>query len=474
MISVPGLGSGLDVSSIVSQLVAIEGDNKTLIIADRISIAESEISAFGSLKSTLEGFQNSIATLNKKDTFSSRSVTSSDEKVFTVTGTGDLAVANYEIEVIDFAEAHKLITTGFADQSATVGTGQMTITVGSNAFTVTIDSTNNSLAGIRDAINEATDNTVVTASIANVDDGSGGTETKLILSSDKTGSENSISVSVNDDDGVDTDATGLSVFYYDTSDVPTPEQMTELTVAVDAIITIDGQTVTSSTNEFVDALEGITINILKEDPGNKHSLSVTTNKGAIKSAINVFIANFNSLNGVINSLTSVNTTTREAGLLVGNRTILTLGTQLRREMTNSVKIAGSTLENIVELGITTNASGNLVVDSTVLDAVMESNLDKIGDLFNSENGIANRLDSLVKDYVKSDGIIKGRTVGLNATIDRANKDLIALDASLVKLEDRLFRRFSALDLMLSQLNSVGDFLNSQLKAIEQIALRSRE
>lgn len=464
MISAPGTGSGLDVNSIVSQLVAAQGNNRTLLLADKISIAEAEISAFGSLKGSLESFQSSINRLKDPNTFSSRSVSSSDTDVFTVSGSGNLAIADYDIEVLEFAEAHKLISSGYASQDAAVGTGELTISVGSNSFIINITSENNSLAGIREAINEASNNTGVTASIANVDDGSGGTETKLILSADNTGSANSISVVVDDDDGVDTDGTGLSAFYYDPDDATTPEQLTELSAAVDASITIDGQAVTNATNEITGALEGITINILKKDPGNTHKLSVVSDKAAVESSINTFLASYNALNGIIKALSNVNPGNEDVGLLVGDRTILTLERQFRRELGNTIQNNGN-VNNLVELGITTSASGELEIDKETLNNVLDTDLENIANLFSSGNGIASRLDQLVKDYVKSDGIIDSKTDGLDKTVERANDDLISLNESLAKLEDRLLAQFSAMDQIISRLNSTSSFLETQLAAL---------
>ena len=121
MISALGVGSGLDLSSLVSQLVAAEGDAKTFYLANKRSGAEAEISAFGALKSALSSFKTSTSTLNDKSTFSARKFTSSETDVFTVSGINTVAASTYDIEVVDFAEAHKLLSLGYANDSATIG-----------------------------------------------------------------------------------------------------------------------------------------------------------------------------------------------------------------------------------------------------------------------------------------------------------------------------------------------------------------
>lgn len=473
MISVPGIGSGLDIGSLIAQLVAVEGNAKSFNLSKKRSSVTTEISAFGSLKSSLTNFKNSIAALKTGATFSSRKLTSSDTDIFTATGSGRLAISKYDIEVLEFAEAHKLITSGYADSDTEVGTGSLTISVGNAAFTVTIGSASNTLTGIRDAINDASDNTGVSASIANVDDGSGGTETKLILSANATGTDNSLSIVVNDDDGMDTDSTGLSAFYYDTSDGTSPEQMVQLSAAVDAQITIDGQTVTSSTNEIKDAIQGITITLLKKDPGNIHTLAIALDTAAVKSAVTTFISSYNSLNTAINALTDLNVETRQRGALLGNRTVLTLTNQLRRELANSVDIPGSSLSNLVELGITTAANGSLKLDSSTLDDLLKTDLDAVKELFTSTDGIATRFDAMLNDYVKAGGVIDAKTTGLDNTIKKIDRDFVKLNRRLESLEQRLTKQFTALDGLLSRLQQTSRFLDTQLSAIEKISINYR-
>ncbi len=469
MITVPGVGSGLDISSLVSQLVAAEGNAKTFLLASKRADADAEITAFGALKSALSSFKSAIATLKNSATFAGNKLTSSDDEIFTATSTGNVAASVYDIEVVDFAEAHKLLSVGFIDSSSNIGTGKLTIAIGISSFTVTIDSSNQTVTGIRDAINDASNNPGVTATIANVDDGSGGTETKLILTSNNTGVANKLTVTVDDDDLTDTDSTGLSVLYYDTGDATTPEQLTEINAAVDASIKIDGQAVTNASNTIVDAIQGVTFTLLKEDPGNTHTLTIALDKAAVTTSINSFINSYNSLIAGINAAILVDEETGNRGVLLGDRTLLTLSRQIRRELNNSVTGINGNIKNLVELGITTKADGKLELDSTKLDSVLNSDFDAIDDLFTSTDGIATRFDTLLNDYVKSGGIIDDKTTGLNKTIDRIDDDLDALNRSLVKLEQRLLAQFSALDVLLAGLQNTSNFLTTQLAAIAKIS-----
>lgn len=473
MISVPGIGSGLDINSIVSSLVAAEGDAKTLLLANQRSDTEFEISAYGALKSTLSTFSSSLTFLKEEANFQKNTLTSSDTSIFTATSTtGSVAAGSFDIEVRGLAEAQKLLTAGFTDQNSEVGTGTLTISVGNDSFNVVIDSENNTLAGIRSAINNATDNTGVSATIVNVDDGSGGTEAKLILSSDETGTDNAITVTVDDDDSNDTDASGLSAFYYDSNDVTTPERLTQINAAIDAEVYIDGQRVLSSSNTIVDAIEGVTINILKEDTGNTHQLTVANDTATIKSNIQSFVTNYNTLRTFINDVTEFDPVTGEAAVLLGDATTRNLSNQIRAQISDTVSGISGKFSTLVDLGITSNSDGTLVIDNTQLDSVLNNNTDDIAQLFSSTNGVATKLDSIVNEYIKSDGLLDNKTNGLNSTITGINEDLEALQLSLDALEDRLRAQFTAMDTIVAQLNSTSSFLTQQFDAIKNINDRS--
>ncbi|GJM04251.1 MAG: flagellar hook-associated protein 2 [marine bacterium B5-7] len=473
MISVPGIGSGLDINSIVTSLVAAEGDAKTLLLANQRSDTQFEVSAFGALKSTLSSFATSLTFLKSADNFQENILTSSDTSVFTATSSsGAIASGIFDVEVRDFAEAHKLMTSGFTDQDTVVGTGTLTIFSGSSSFDVTIDNNNETLAGIRNAINNAEDNTGVSATIINVDDGVGGTEAKLILSSDDTGTDNAITITVADDDLNDTDASGLSAFYYDTSDGTTPERLTQINAAIDAEIYIDGQKVLSASNTVIDAIDGVTINIHKEDSGNIHGLTVANDTGTVKSNIQSFVSNYNTLVTFMNDVTEFDPATGEAAVLLGDATTRNISNQIRTRISDAVTGITGQFTTLVDVGITTNSDGTLKINSNTLDAAIDENIDDVSALFSSTNGVATKLDSIVNEYVKTDGLLDSKTNGLNSTIENINEDLEALELSLIAFEERLLAQFSAMDALVAQLNSTSSFLTQQFEAIKNINDRS--
>jgi flagellar hook-associated protein 2 len=461
MISVPGIGSGLDINAIVEGLVAAEGNAKTLLLANKRTNTESEISVFGSLKSIASTFLSSSTILKTASTFNTNTTSSADASVYTATTSGSVAAGVYGIEVRDFAEAHKLLTTGFTDEDTVVGTGILTISVGASSFDVTIDSSNDTLAEIRSAINDATDNTGVSATIANVDDGAGGTETKLILSSDKTGVANAITVTVDDDDLGDADNSGLSIF-------DSATQLTQINAAVDAEIYIEGQKVLSASNTIVDAIQGVTLNLLKEDTGNVHDLTIATDTASIKSNIELFVSNYNSMITFMKNVTAFDADTGSVGILLGDATVRSLSNQIRTQINQTVTGISGAYTTLVDLGITSSSTGTLEIDDSKLDNAISTNLSDVEDLFSSTDGVAARLATTLTQYTQADGILDNKTSGLNDTVDDLNDDLEALDRSLVALEERLFTQFSALDILVTQLNSTSSFLTQQFDQISNI------
>lgn len=468
MISVPGIGSGLDINAIVDGLVAAEGDAKTQLLARERASIESEISAFGNLKNIINQLQAQTSKLASANTYTSTTATSQAPSFFIATAESSVAESSYDIEIRALAESQKLMSAGFAGLDTDVGSGTLTISVGSNSFDVDIEPSNQTLADVRNAINDAEDNTGVTATILTVDDGAGGVVSKLVLTADETGTANELTITVADDDSNNTDGTGLSAFYYDTADATTPEQMTEINAAVDAELYVDGQRILSATNTVTDAIDGVTLTLNKAETGTINQLTIANDIASVKSAIEVFVSNYNSFASLTSNLTAFNADTGSAGLLLGDATLRTLSNAVRTDVSKNVNGVSGELDNLVELGITTNSVGQFEIDDAVLQDALTNNPEAVAEFFSSDDGQATRLNNVLNEYVKSDGILDNKTKGLNETVDDINEDLATLELRLQSLEERLFAQFSTLDLLLSELNSTSNFLTQQFEQISQI------
>lgn len=445
-ISSAGIGSGIDVNTLITQLVEAEGVDKS----NRLDFNEAEylgdISAFGSLKSALSIFQGAVRDLQDTADFQLRSALSSNDEVFTATADETADVSQYGIEVVQLAQAHKLITTSGFAETDTIGDGTLTFTQGADSFSLTIDATD-TLTDIRDAINAANDNTGVSASIINVDSGQ-----QLVFTATSSGLDNAITITAVDSDGENSDEFGLSRLVNAQLNTPSAAQ--------DGQIKVDGQLISSNNNTFSDVLDGITINAVSVGAGEQ--LTVAQDREAITFKIDTFIANYNGLVDTFNTLGSYDAATESAGLLLGDSTLRGISTLIRQEISSSVTGLTGPFSTLAELGITTDEEGKLSLNSETLNAALDSNFDQVGQLFAASNGIANTLDMAIEGYIGSNGIIDSRTAGIQVSVDDIADQREALDRRLVSLESRLLSQFTAMDILVSSLQNQSNFLTQQL------------
>jgi flagellar hook-associated protein 2 len=227
-------------------------------------------------------------------------------------------------------------------------------------------------------------------------------------------------------------------------------------------VIIDGFTQTSANTKIDGMIEGLSLDLKKALPGESFSLTIQLDSKSIKSAVEGFVSNYNTLMTTINDLTAYNAESNTAGLLQGDSATRRIANQLRTEMGSIVGGLDTELDSLAELGITTGDKNKLVIDSTKFADVIGSDFDKFSGIFSSESGYAVRLDSLIGNLTASGGILSNRTDGLNSEVKRINQQREALEARIVGIEARYQAQFSALDSLLGQLNSTGEFLTQQL------------
>ena len=447
-ISAGGIGSGLDINGIVSQLVAAEAEPVNARLNAKEIDLGSELSAFGTLKSALSAFQSSVTKLESETSFQVFTAGTSNENVFSAVADDTAVAGNYSIEVVQLAQAEKLRSGDFTASTDVVGTGTLDISLGATTFQLTIDSSNNTLAGIRDAINAASDNPGVSASLITVDSG-----TQLILSSSQVGAGNTISVVATDDDALD----GFDLTRLNTAN------LVSLQSASDAIIKVDSQTVTRSSNSFSDVISGITFNLAGAQPGLAETLSVVSDTQTIKDDIKSFVTNYNTLVGVMRGLSSFDVSTMVAGPLNGDSVVRGIQNSLRQAV--STAVTGGAFSNLSELGITLGDKGSLTIDDAVLDTKVASNLSDVKQFFSSGTGMAQSFTTAISGYVEDDGIIDTRRDGLQSRLDGIDDKREVLNRRMAALEARLNAQFTAMDILVAQLQATGNFLTQQLASL---------
>lgn len=448
-ISSLGVGSGLDLSSIVSNLVNAEAVPTENRLFRQEKDATTELSAFGALKSSLSLFQASLGNLQSSMVFDAKKFTISDSSVFTAKTENSANPGNYSIEVSAIAQAQSLATnaaTAFTDVNDTIGTGTLTIQFGETstgpyAFTadtskatqtITVSAANNNttLSGMRDYIND--NDFGMQASIVN--DGNG---YRLLMTSDSTGAKNSMQITVTSDgDGNDNDNSGLSQLAFNAS---AQTGVGQTVAAQDAALSINGLDITRETNSVSGAISGVTLDLLKADVGNLVKFSVSENTQPAKNSINDFVSNFNDLVINMNTLTAYDAETGSAGILIGDSTVRSIANQLRRVISDSVSQLSGDLRSLADLGITTNSStGTLDIDETILNDALSNFPEQVEALFgrqgrptdNEINYISGTEDTSPGEYsvnistLATQGVFNGTTV--NSLIIDANNDNFTL------------------------------------------------
>jgi flagellar hook-associated protein 2 len=445
MASFLGIGSGLDTESLLTQLIAAEGQAPSLRLSRQEANFQADLSAIGTLKSALSNLQNTAQNLQDSSEFLARSATSSDEERFTATAESTAAPGTYDIEITQLAQAARVRSGDFTSETDIIGTGTLDISLGVDTFTLTIDASNQTLEGVRDAINNAQNNPGITASIINVDSG-----TQLVLSSDSIGAANTISVVATDDDALDGfDLTRLA-----------SANLTTLQAAQDAIILVDQQQVTRDSNDFSDVIAGVSFSLIEAEVGQTETLTVDLNKASVKNRVTDFIAAYNSASTLVGQLGAFDQASGTRGQLQGDAGLRAIETQLRQVISDP--ISGLDVSTLAEIGVTTDSTGRLTIDDTVLEDAINNDFTAVSQLFTSENGLSTKLDDILDRYVDSDGILTTRTTGLQGRIDDIADDRERLDARLITIEARYRAQFTALDAFVTQIQSIGNFLTQQL------------
>lgn len=397
-IASPGIGSGLDVNSIVGQLMAIE--RRPLAALDgKEAKQQAQLTAYGSLKGALSSFQSSVTKLTDTAIFSAVTANFSDKDIASASADSSAIAGNYSVEVQSLAQSQKLKSSNFASTSSTVGSGTLTIQFGTydgGTFTsnpekvsqsITIQPGQSSLVGVRDTINDA--DVGVSASIIN--DGSGD---RLVLTSIDTGVSNALRITVADDDANNTDNAGLSQLAFDASTGGT-SNLTETVAAENANLIIDGINISKASNTITDAIEGVTLNLLKADIGNTSTLTIEPDHSSTQTALESFVKGYNALNTTITDLSKFDAASNRASVLTGDATVRAVQSRLRSVFNSTLNTTGGGLSTLSEIGISFQKDGTLELDSSKLQEVLDDPTKDISSLFAQTGRTSDSLVSFV-------------------------------------------------------------------------------
>ena len=432
-ISSAGLGTNLDVSTIVPQLVSAETSATKTRLNSAVTTDKSTISALGSIKSLLSSLQSSIEAMTKNKALTQLTATTGDSSVFTATASSSAAAGNYQVKVETLAAANSILSDAFTSSSTSVGSGTLTINAGGSSFDVTLSDGANSLADLRDAINSSADNTGVSATIITGTDGA-----HLLLSATKTGLDNAVSV----------DTSSLINF-------------TTAQDASDAKISVAGVEHVSSGNTITDAIDGVTLNLASASPDTAVSLTVSADTSGAVTAVQSFASAYNAALATIKASIAYDSSTSSAGVLMGDPAIRALSQKLGTTLGSVLGTAVSGVNSLSQIGLTTADDGTLSVDTTTLQTALSQNPAGVQALLSKSGGVADQLDTLVTGYVQTDGLIDTETNGLQSQLDDLNNQLSRLSDRESVLTQQYTAQFNSINTVVSTYTNLSSYLTQQ-------------
>ena len=486
-LSSAGIGSNLDVDGIVSKLMSVEQQPLTKL-AKQESSYQAKLSGFGTLKGALAQFQSAVRGLSDISKFQGVNVSPADATIMTASGNSSAVPGTYAMKVTQLAQAQKLVAPGTASASAPIGNGVITIDFGTitggtltdgkysgATFTtgaagtkaIVIDDSNNSLAGIRDAINKA--DAGVTATIVN----DGGTSPfRLALTSQKTGETASMKISVADT------SPGNKLSALLNSDPAGSQSMAQTSAAQNAKLTVDGIAVSKSTNSVSDVIGGVTLNLLKTNPDTATAVTIVRDTAAVTTAVNGFVKAYNEISQNLRDAGAYNAATKSASILNGEASVRSIQTQMRAVLTGAVAGGASAFSRLSEVGVTLQKDGLLAVDSTKLSSALSKNFADFAGLFAAAGKSSDSLvgykgfsaDTLPGSYAinVTQLATKGSTTGTGApgtNITGANNTLdVVLNGLTATITLTPKANYTAAELaaeVQSQINSVAAFSSAE-------------
>ncbi|MDQ7990744.1 MAG: flagellar filament capping protein FliD [Candidatus Dactylopiibacterium sp.] len=453
-ISLSGLASNLNTDSLISQLMVSE-QRPISLLQQRESKETTKLSSWGQIKNALSSLQAAAEAMDTRDELKAFKTSVSGTAATATAGTGAVA-GSYSLEITKLADVQKVKSAnsyaGLTSQVVDVSGGSKTLSikVGDKTTDIEITDKNNSLAGVRDAINASKSG--VTATL--VHDGDANAPYRLVLTSNETGTANAFSLS------------GVNELAYDAA-TGTGTGLTKIQAASNAEFTVDGIAVSKSSNVVTDAIQGVTLTLAATTTaGTPSKITVTSDSSSIQTKAAALVKAYNDLNSIIKVQTAYNPTTKTSGTLNGDSTARGLQAQIRSIMGGT---AGSGSQNTLSaLGISFQKDGSLALDSTKLQAALDNpNLD-VGAIFAKDangTGIASKLATTISGMLGTQGMVTARTDGINDTIKRLDKQIESLSTRLVNVEARYRAQFTALEKTMSSMNSTSSQLTQQLAAL---------
>lgn len=446
-ITATGIGSGLDIQGLVSQIMQVERQPLTRLQQKRTQY-ENQISAFGQIKSALSELQSALEALQNPDTFSAAKASVASNTDFTATAQPGAAAGIYELSVQQLARQQRVATSA-TTQFDPSGGGTLDIRVGGNTVSLTI-AAGTTLQQLRGQINEA--NAGVTATIIN-----NGSVDQLVISSSETGTANAFTLT-----GTGALA-GLTFNDPNALSTNSSDTLYRVQSAQDAQLTVNGIAITRGSNTLTDVIDNVTLTLTGES-NTKQSLTIERDLDPAKTAIQNLTDAYNKVMDQIDTLSGYDEENKTFGDLYGDSSLRGLRNQLRQVLGQEVTGLGN-FSRLLDFGVEFDVTGRMTIDDSKLTNALNSDWASVANFFagsGATEGLAAKGISLVDTYTESSGLIDLRIKGLQQSVKLLDNQQLLLEDRLARIEAMYLRQFNAMDALVGQMNVTGTYLAQQL------------
>jgi flagellar hook-associated protein 2 len=461
-----GLASGLDTNAIIEAILAVEGRTMRQL-EGRKADEQKKLTLLGTFQSLVEKLQDKARDLQTAGNFFAHKLAVGEEGIANFTLSGSAEAGAHTLEVLSLAAADRYAFAGVADPAATgLGAGTVAFTYHGTAYSVGVASGSDSLNGIAAAIN-ATAGDDVTASVINAGTTSA-PSWQLVLAGDDTGADFAI--------------TGL------TSGVAGLTGATQVSIASNASVKIDGLAVQRSSNLFSDVLPGVSFSVSRKNEGVPLSFTVELDPEGMRTKLKEFVDSYNEVIQFVNDQNAFTLEDGASSLLFGENALDSVRSVLRRAVLEADRtlVTADTegYSTLGLIGIDLQVDGTLKIDEAKLDKKLSGNLDLFSDFFRrpddegtltvDERGIFVKLEDMLKDLIddstaldgetRIDGLFDARRDSIGRQIRDFDKQIENQERRLDSLEQSLVAKFAALEQLLGGLQSQSAFLQQNFQS----------
>lgn len=453
-LSITGIGSGLDINSIVDALVGAEGAPTENRIKAGLKRQTVHISAMGTIKSALSDFQSTLKEISESVELVGQKMKIPDTEGITFTQSSRSPPGNYSVEVLRVANRQKNISKSGIESGTDLGTGTLQINLSNkDKFEIDIGAGSGSLSSVAQLINEKSAESGVIARVMVVKNNAGKDVEKIVYESVDTGSENRFEVKLTSQD------TGSGLSALETSNMRT------ISSAKNAKIKVDGELFRSSSNSFKEAIPGVDIKVELASVGAMIAIQIESSSPPIKDKLSAFVDAYNKMLGTINSKSDAGSDGNR-NVLENNSMVRQIKNEIRNAISTSTSVNGQSI-SLAELGIMTNAkSGLLELNESTMERFMETSSHLVQDLFSQEDtGILDRVVNGFKPFTQSGGIIDISKNTAESRISSLETDKDKHTAKMDRFEMLMIQKFTKMDILMAQLSSQNTAISAMLSSL---------